>query len=158
MIGSAMLDELRSRTGEMRAALTTLVEHESPSRDKSALDGLADFIAERFRRIGGAVERVANPVGGNHLIIRFAGSREARKPGLILGHFDTVWPRGTLARMPVRTDGDRFFGPGIFDMKASLVMAEYAMRALQSQGRNCRGPGSSCSPRTRRSAVRPRAR
>lgn len=134
MTGPDLLEFLHARRGAMLESLTALVEHESPSRDKAALDGLANLLVERFQRVGGSVERLANGAGGDHLIIRFAGGGESKTPGLVLGHFDTVWPVGTLARLPVRTEGDRVFGPGIFDMKASLVLAEFAMLTLREHG------------------------
>ena len=115
-------------------ALRELVEHESPSRDKSALDALARVLGERFAALGGQVEIVANPDGGDHAIIRFAGGDDAARPVLIIGHFDTVWPVGTLAGMPFRVEGERAFGPGVFDMKASLIQVEFAVRAIQEAG------------------------
>ena len=116
------------------AALQGLVDHESPSRDKPRLDALARVLGERFAAIGGQVEIVANPDGGDHAIARFDGGDDAARPVLILGHFDTVWPTGTLAGMPFRSEGDRAFGPGVFDMKASLIQVEFALRAIQEAG------------------------
>ncbi len=115
-------------------ALRSLVEHESPSRDKPALDALAQILAERLAAIGGQVAMVANPDGGDHLIARFFEGSAKTKPTLILGHFDTVWPVGTLPGMPCRVEGDRMFGPGVYDMKASLILVEFALRALQDAG------------------------
>ena len=115
-------------------ALQGLVEHESPSRDKPRLDALVRVLAERFAALGGQVEIVANPDGGDHAIVRFAGGDDAERPVLIVGHFDTVWPVGTLAGMPFRVEGDRAFGPGVFDMKASLIQVEFALRAIQEAG------------------------
>src|SRR5262245_14060271 len=112
------------QSGEMISALRELVEHESPSRDKAALDALADRIAGRLRAVGGTVERVANGDGGDHLLARFGGG--SGRPAMVLGHFDTVWDNGTLAGQPFRVEGDRAFGPGSFDMKAGIVIAEFA--------------------------------
>ncbi len=134
MHGPTLLDDLRPRLGEMTKALRQLVETESPSLDKPALDRLATWLAERSQAIGGAVERVANPDGGDHLIARFFGGGSAEKPILVLGHYDTVWPSGTLARIPFRSEEGRAFGPGIFDMKASLILAEFALGSLGRLG------------------------
>lgn len=112
--------------------LKGLVEHESPSRDKPALDALAALLATRLREQGGEVEVVPTDAG-DHVVARFPGSRTAR-PGLVLTHFDTVWPLGTLARMPFREEGPRLFGPGVFDMKASLVQVLEVLEALRVQG------------------------
>jgi glutamate carboxypeptidase len=135
MPGLEILDMMRSRRAEWLEALAGLVEHESPSGDKSRLDRLAGQIAARFRAIGGEVSVVANPVGGDHILARFFDRGESRKPALVLGHYDTVWPVGTLASMPFRIEGGRGFGPGVFDMKASLIEAEFAIDGLIKLGR-----------------------
>ena len=126
-----ILNHLRSRRPAMIAELKRLVEHESPSHDKPALDALAELLAGRLSELGGAAQVVANPGGGNHVLGRFPGPEENR-PALILTHFDTVWPAGTLARMPAHEQAGRLFGPGVYDMKASLVML---FGALESCGR-----------------------
>jgi glutamate carboxypeptidase len=136
MPGLEWLDGMRNRRDEWLAALAALVEHESPSRDKPALDALASKLAERFEAIGGRVERISNADGGDHVLARFAFDGPLdRKPALVLGHYDTVWPVGTLATMPFRVEGGRAFGPGVFDMKASLVEAEFAIDGLIKLGR-----------------------
>ena len=95
---------------------------ESPSRDKPALDTLAAFLAQRLTELVGSVEIITNPVGGDHVLGRIPHDGNLR-PALVLGHFDTVWPRGTLETMPYRVDDKgRASGPGVFDMKASLAI------------------------------------
>ena len=130
----APLDFLTAHKVEWLEALQGLVNHESPSHDKPALDALARVLAERLAAIGGQVAMVANPDGGDHLIARFFDQGGATRPTLVLGHFDTVWPVGTLATMPCRVEGDRLFGPGVYDMKASLVQVEFALRAIREVG------------------------
>src|SRR4029079_12056082 len=66
-----------------------------------------------------------------HLVARLAGDG---RPTMILGHFDTVWPVGTLARMPLHRDGDRLHGPGVFPRKAGIASALTAVRALEATG------------------------
>lgn len=131
---AALLEHLRARQASMIASLRALVEHESPSRDKAALDALAQTVAARFRGVGGRVEVLANPSGGDHVRARFGRDDAGERPGLVLGHFDTVWPIGTLTRMPFRVEGDRVFGPGVFDMKASIVLVEEALGAIRALG------------------------
>jgi glutamate carboxypeptidase len=126
-----MLESIRSRRDEWLEALEALVSHESPSRDKSSLDLLAKKIAERFEAIGGEVSIIANPDGGDHVLCRFFEEIADQKPALLLGHYDTVWPIGTLSEMPFRIEGEKAFGPGVFDMKASLVEALFAIDALR---------------------------
>jgi glutamate carboxypeptidase len=107
---------------EMVELLGELVRLESPSHDKPALDRLAKLLADRLLQLGASVAIVPNAQGGEHVLGRFHHEGKLR-PALVLGHFDTVWPRGTLDRMPFRIDEDgRGFGPGVFDMKASLAI------------------------------------
>jgi glutamate carboxypeptidase len=115
----------------MLEALALLVRHESPSRDKKALDGLSRRIAGRFRALGAGVEVVANPEGGDHVRATF-GASGTEKPALVLGHFDTVWPLGTLDRLPFEIEEGRAYGPGVLDMKASLVLLEFAVEAIRA--------------------------
>jgi len=137
MNGYGLVDQIRSRQGEWLEALRGLVRHESPSLDKPALDALARTLAWRFEAIGGKVEVVANPDGGDHLIARFfddGSDPSGAKSNLVVGHFDTVWPVGTLEGMPFRVEGERAFGPGVYDMKASLVLVEFALGAIRDLG------------------------
>ncbi|MDG3002179.1 M20 family metallopeptidase [Paludisphaera mucosa] len=122
-------DRLDAYLGELRG----LVEHESPSGDKARLDRLADVIAARWAGLGGAVERVANDRGGDHLVGRFFTSLPGR-PALVVGHFDTVWPVGTIDRLPFRREGDRLYGPGVYDMKASLILVAAVLEAFAALG------------------------
>ncbi len=97
------------------ASLARLVELESPSHDKQALDALCTVLAERLRDLEASVEIIDNPLGGNHVLGRFAGAAAELRPALVLGHFDTVWPRGTIERLPFRLDHDgRGVWPGRF--------------------------------------------
>src|SRR5690242_411217 len=77
--------------------IETLVRLESPSTDKSAVDRCGAALEGMLREAGAAVERLPQTDRGDHLIARFEGAGD---PVLILGHFDTVWPAGTLDRMP----------------------------------------------------------
>jgi glutamate carboxypeptidase len=109
--------------------IETLVRLESPSTDKAAVDRCGHALAEMLGGLGGEVERLPRPDRGDHVRVRFPGSGT---PVLLLGHFDTVWPIGTLERMPLRRDGDRLHGPGTFDMKAGIAMAVAAIHALRA--------------------------
>ncbi len=118
-----------ARRDDMLGCLAELVEQESPSRDKPALDALARHLAKRLDTTGRSVEFIANSQGGDHLLARFPGPSD-RKPALLLGLYDTVWPRGTIHRLPFRVEGDRVFGPGIFDMKAGLTIIAQVLGQL----------------------------
>jgi glutamate carboxypeptidase len=119
----------------MFAALEQLVNHESPSTDKSALDGYTRKIASRFKDLDAEAILYPRPENGDQLKIslRNQGNR-SRNPILLLCHYDTVWPLGTIEVQPYRIEGDKAFGPGIYDMKASHVMAEFALRGIIGLG------------------------
>src|ERR1700694_5178475 len=109
----------------MLAALERLVRAESPSPDKARCDGCADAVTELFRqRTGVTAIRHRRTDAGDHLEIRIG---DGAQPIVVLCHHDTVWPEGTLARLPYRIDGDRVTGPGSYDMKAGIVEAAFAL-------------------------------
>src|ERR1041385_3810677 len=123
--------------GEMLSLLRKMVEIESPSDDKAAVDRMGAFLAEAFERLGGKVTFYPQEVAGNHFKAEFpagASGPASGKPVLLLGHFDTVWPMGTLAKMPFRMEAGRAFGPGVYDMKAGIAMMMFALRALKEAG------------------------
>ena len=112
--------------------IEALVAIESPSDDPAAVNRCGSELDRRLVAIGGAVTRVPSAAAGDHLRATFgSGSRQV----LLLGHFDTVWPVGQLERMPLKREGGRLYGPGVFDMKAGIGLATLATRALLD--RNC---------------------
>ncbi|RCV53404.1 M20 family metallopeptidase [Marinitenerispora sediminis] len=136
---AARLAELARRDlPEVLADLRHLVELETPSDDKAlldaGLDGIELWLADR---LGPAAARLRHS-GGEHgdvLELTYPGAAGGAGPTVLLVcHYDTVWPRGTLADWPVRIDGDHFTGPGCFDMKAGLVQGVWALRALRELG------------------------
>src|SRR5204863_867127 len=121
------------------AAIGRLVRLESPSTEKVAVDRCGFELAQMLRDIGADVESIAQRERGDHVYARLpAVGAEARpdgaKPILLLGHFDTVWPVGTLERMPLQRAADRLHGPGTFDMKAGIAIAIGALAALRAIG------------------------
>lgn len=106
----------------MRRLLRELVEAESPSGDIAGLTDVTERVADAVKRPGIWIRRHATDQGP----LLEVGSGQGG--ALLLGHADTVWPRGTLAEMPWREEGDRVFGPGCLDMKAGLVLAVWAIR------------------------------
>ena len=107
--------------------IEALVALESPSDDRAAVNRCGDELASRLESLGGALTRVPSAASGDHLRASFgAGSRQI----MLLGHFDTVWPVGQLATMPLKREGGKLFGPGVFDMKAGIGLATLATRAL----------------------------
>lgn len=127
-------DRLRYFEEQLPSVLQTIrswVEVESPSDNKAAADRMGTMLAGRFEELGGKARRHQAADYGDNLQIDFAGSSQ-RKPVLLLGHFDTVYPLGTLATMPCRIEGDRMHGPGVLDMKAGIALMWHAIQALQS--------------------------
>ncbi len=111
--------------------LEAMVEIESPTEDKAAVDRAGKLVSEMIRRLGGAVEVRAQSDAGDHWIGRWgAGSGGV----LLMCHLDTVHPLGTLAQFPWRIDGRRLFGPGVMDMKGGLALALTAIEALAGAG------------------------
>lgn len=122
---------------DMLETLRRLVEMESPSDNKPALDQLGEYLAQEFERLGGKVAFDPQKDAGDNLKAEFPGAAFTEtqgKPVLLLGHFDTVWPLGTLKNMPFRMEGGRAFGPGVYDMKAGITMMLFALRALRTSG------------------------
>jgi glutamate carboxypeptidase len=113
--------------------LRELVEIESPSDSPSGVAALADRVGRELLSLGLDVEAVSVPGAGPILRARSA-VRKGRRPVMLLGHLDTVWPVGTLRARPVEIVGDVFRGPGSFDMKAGLVVAVFALRELLRRG------------------------
>src|SRR5271163_1409089 len=137
-VAKILLKRLRAQTPEMLACLRRFVECESPSLEKSAADRCCTLIAKEWRSAGAHVERIQNAHRGDHLRIvlqprEARDARTLRSTGqlLVLGHYDTVYASGTLKRMPFRIKGRKAYGPGVFDMKAGIVQALFAFKALR---------------------------
>jgi glutamate carboxypeptidase len=108
-----------------------LVEIESPSDNKPAVDGIAGFLAQKFEALGGQTKLHRSHDFGDSLQIEFVGNAN-RKAVLLLGHYDTVYPLGTLANMPCKVDNGRLHGPGVLDMKSGIALMLHAIEALQA--------------------------
>jgi len=122
----------RSRQGEMVHLLKQLVMLESPTGDKKAVDACATFVARELKRVGCRVTLHPQKDIGDLVVAEFAPGRvkDADDEMLVLGHIDTVWPLGKLAKMPFYVQGSRLYGPGVLDMKAGIVMLLSALRCL----------------------------
>ncbi len=126
---AAWLETFSRLQGDLVALLRELVARESPTTEKEAVDRLGGFIADRLRELGADVERIPQERVGDHWIATW-GDREASTQILTLCHLDTVWPVGTLARMPIREADGRLYGPGVFDMKGGIAILLGALRGL----------------------------
>jgi glutamate carboxypeptidase len=118
------------RRDEMVSTVRELAEIESPSDNKPAVDRLSAAVAEKFAALGGTVKIHQAKDFGNHLQVDFAG-RLGTKPVLMLGHYDTVYPVGTLTSMPCRIVDNKLTGPGVLDMKSGIALMLYVLAALK---------------------------
>ena len=119
-----------ARHGEMLAVIEQLVTQETPTSDKARLDAFASLLAQRLQDAGAVVEILPVAEAGNHVRATF-GPNNGAKPALILCHYDTVWAVGSLETHPFRIEQGKAYGPGIFDMQSSLMLSEYAARAVR---------------------------
>lgn len=125
----ALLDRLRAASPAMLADLATLVGIETPSADLTALaEGVAEVAALGERLTGKAPKRIAIE-DREHLRWSWGGPTRV----LLLGHLDTVWPKGTLSRWPFAVVDGRATGPGCFDMKAGLVQLFHALAEIDNR-------------------------
>ncbi len=127
-----LLKLIESCMPELLQLLEESVNMDSPSTSKTHTDRMADWYAFQFQRIvGGRVIRQPNPVYGDRLLCEIGeGSRRV----LLLGHFDTVWPEGEAGRRPFAIRDGRAYGPGVYDMKAGLLQAMFALKAMKECG------------------------
>lgn len=127
---------------DMKSLLKQLVETESPSADKAAVDRVGAIVADEARRLGAHVEIVPVKEAGDHVIARWENphprplshGERGRNGILLLCHMDTVFPLGTLVKMPYREADGKIFGPGTLDMKAGIVISLAAIEELQNAG------------------------
>jgi glutamate carboxypeptidase len=119
------------RKDAIAETIRQLVEIESPSDNKAAVDELGALLAGRFEKIGGHAKFHRAQNFGDHLQVDFPGARKG-KPVLLLGHFDTVYPMGTLSTMPCRTGDGRLWGPGALDMKSGVALLLHALEGLRA--------------------------
>ena len=122
----------KSRQGEMAHLLKNIVGRESPSQDKKAVDACSAFVVGEFKKTGAKVTRFPQKKIGDLHLVEFPGLSKspANERVLVLTHIDTVWPVGKIDKMPFYISGDKVYGPGVLDMKAGLVEALYALKAL----------------------------
>lgn len=131
-------DRLRyfeERQAQMVETIRELVEIESPSDNKPAVDRIAALLAHKFEALGGRTKFHRSTDFGDSLQVDFGvtvSGEGAPEPVLLLGHYDTVYPLGTLANMPCRVEGGRLLGPGVLDMKSGIALMLYAIEVLQA--------------------------
>ncbi|MGH9845414.1 MAG: M20 family metallopeptidase [Blastocatellia bacterium] len=137
-----LLDHFAARQDSILHAIRQLVERETKSREEKPLSEIAGFVAGQLREFGGRVELIEQPDYGAHLRAHFDfGHPDSTPRVLVIGHLDTVWPLGTLEKMPFRLTPDgRAHGPGVFDMKSGIAVAIDGIRTIAEQKLATRRP------------------
>ena len=126
-----LLRALEPRLPEMLRLLRRFVTTESPSLEKAAADRCSKVIAKEWREQGVRLERIPQKHRGDHLRVTYTSKSGAAGQLLVLGHYDTVYSTGTLKERPFRISGGKAYGPGVFDMKAGIVQALFALETLR---------------------------
>jgi glutamate carboxypeptidase len=132
------MSDFVARTPDMLALLKRLVETESPSHEKAAVDRVGAIVADECRRLGAQVEIHPRVTAGDLVEARWGSGMGGF---LLLSHMDTVFPLGTLGKMPFYVKDGKAFGPGVSDMKGGIVVALTSLAAA-------RAPGSRSRPNT----------
>jgi len=128
---SEVLGYLRNKRADLVWLLERMTRAESPSTVPDAQQDIREIIARELERLGYRVRRVPGRRSGGMLHARPAQRRRDAPAQLLLGHFDTVWPLGTLAEMPFEAQDDTIRGPGVYDMKGGVAQALLALAALR---------------------------
>lgn len=129
-----LLDYLHGRRSDMAALLEALARAESPSQVPESQAAVQALLRAELTGGGYRVRTLRGRHTGGHLLAIPKRRRAAPAYQLLLGHCDTVWPIGTLEKMPVHRSEGKLYGPGVFDMKAGLVQAVFALAALRWLG------------------------
>lgn len=128
---SALLDVARSQVDRYLGDLERLVNIDSGTYTPTGVALVADALQSWFEASGALVERIPGKQYGPHLVARWPGKGKGRI--LLVGHMDTVFPEGEVARRPFRIEDGRAYGPGVMDMKSGLLIGLYAARALREE-------------------------
>jgi len=129
-----LLHEVRWRRDQFLSVLESLCRAESPSLDANRQQAVHAVLAANLDALGYAVRELPGTRSGGHLYARPRRRNRGAGVQLLLGHYDTVWPVGTLATMPFGFEGDRARGPGVYDMKGGLAQIVVALASLRGLG------------------------
>lgn len=121
------------RSDKMISTLRQLVETESPTEDRVAVNRMGALIGAELSLLGAHVTAVSQAATGDHYIGRWRGGSN-QKGILLLCHMDTVHPMGSLDKNPCRERDGKLFGPGTQDMKAGIAMLLVALKTLREAG------------------------
>src|SRR5918993_3742778 len=115
--------------------LFTWIRTESPTSDRAGVNLMMDLVVAQMQDVPVAVERIPGTDGLGDVLVLRAGPQTGEPGILIMSHLDTVHPIGTIERdLPVRQEGDRLYGPGVYDMKGGAFFALEAFREVAARG------------------------
>ena len=125
--------ELENESAAVQKSIKEMTAIESPTTDKEACNRMAGFLQQKTDQLGLETRRVSNAEFGDHVVADLTTAANKDRPGiLLLGHYDTVWPLGEINKRPVRLEGSRLYGPGIYDMKSGIALAIHAVDYLKT--------------------------
>mgnify|MGYP000202219740 CR=1 FL=1 len=127
---AAVMEYVESRRDFAVDLLRRMTECESPSTDPDAQVEIRELICAELERLGMRCRRLRGRTSGGMLFAAPARRERGRPAQLILGHYDTVWPIGTLENMPFKVEGERISGPGVYDMRGGIVQSILALESL----------------------------
>lgn len=133
-LAQELLGYLRERRWMLTEFLKQLALVESPSGEPKLQREVLTILSEALAELDYTVHTVSGAYSGSHLYARLRRREVGEPVQLLLGHCDTVWPRGTLKKMPVEVEDGVVRGPGVYDMKGGLAQMVYALRALWALG------------------------
>jgi glutamate carboxypeptidase len=139
---ASLLNHLNTRQEAILNLIRELVERETTSREESSLNEIARFVGKQLQMVGGEIDLTEQSGFGTHLRAHFDYQHDPEAGRLlVIGHLDTVWPIGTIDKMPFKvTPEGRAHGPGIFDMKSGIAIAIEALRAIDTMNLKTRRP------------------
>jgi glutamate carboxypeptidase len=129
-----ILDWLAGQKQAMLDLIETVVNIDSGSYDKSGVDAVGDRFLQFFAERGMPTRVEAHDTFGNAIHVRLDDTRSNEKPIVLMGHRDTVFPKGEVGRRPFKIEGGRAYGPGVSDMKSGLVMNAFVLDAFRRFG------------------------
>ena len=129
-VGRTILAAIQEQRGPLIDFLGRLVMAESPSSNPASQIAVRQLLADELAELDYRTLLLPGTRSGGHLYARPAARRRDQPLQLIVGHYDTVWPLGTLAEMPFEIDGSIVRGPGAFDMKGGLAQIVFALQAI----------------------------
>ena len=133
-VANDILQHLQGQRDKMIQLLEVMTKSESPSDQPQAQVEIREIIATELERLGFRVRRIPGSSSGGMLYASQPTRARGARPQLMLGHYDTVWPLGTLDHMPFSVDGDIVRGPGVYDMKGGIIQALLALDTLRHFG------------------------